>query len=225
VQPDGRDGKLRISDTAWAVQGNLAMMIEPSDRTRIGIRWLSETDLDFKDSPDLSGPDLPNLPGLGLDGIDLGITMPQTLNIGVHHQWNDNFALLGSVGWEEFSQFGRIQVGVDDTGVGTTLEEDFRDVWSVGFGAEYKLRPDWELTAGFNFDSSMSSDRTRPIVIPLGKMYRYGVGFKHQRPSGRTLNGGLSWIYEGNLGIPENNGVDVTYTNVSIWVASLSVSF
>ena len=225
VQPDGRDGKLRISDNAWAVQGNLAMMIEPSDRTRIGIRWLSETDLDFKDSPDLSGPDLPDLPGLGLDGIDLGITMPQTLNVGVHHQWNDKLALLGSVGWEEFSQFGRIQVGVDDTGVGTTIEEDFRDVWSVGIGAEYKLRPDWELTAGFNFDSSMSSDRTRPIVIPLGKMYRYGVGVKHKRPSGRTINGGLSWIWEGNMGIPENNGVDVTYTDVSIWVASLSYSF
>jgi long-subunit fatty acid transport protein len=67
-------------------------------------------------------------------------------------------------------------------------------------GAEYKYKPKpkpkpkWELTAGFTFDTSMSSDRTRPIVIPLGTMYRYALGFKHNvrddlTPSAAALAG------------------------------------
>ena len=224
---EGGDGKLRISDADWAMQYNLALMIEPSDRTRIGVRWLTETDLDFKDAPDISGVDLPD-PDLDPDtdfttasrGLDLGIKMPQTIHAGIHHQWNDDLALLGSVGWEEFSRFSRVQVGLDHTGVSTTLDEDFRDVWHLGLGAEYQYKPKWELTAGFSFDSSMASDRTRPIVLPLGAMYRYALGFKHHVRDDLTVGGGLSWIWEGNLPVKETSGVNGKYSRVSISVLS-----
>jgi long-chain fatty acid transport protein len=224
---EGKDGKLRISDADWAMQYNLAVMLEPTDRTRIGIRYLTETDLDFKDAPDISGIELPgpdDTPDTDFttasSGLDLGIKMPQTIHAGIHHQWNDDLALLGSVGWEEFSKFGKVQVGLDDTGVTTTLDEDFRDVWHFGVGAEYKYKPKWELTAGFTLDSSMSSDRTRPIVIPLGTMYRYALGFKHNVRDDLTVGGGLSWIWEGNLPVKETSGVNGKYSRVSISVLS-----
>lgn len=225
----GNDGKLRLSDADWAMQYNLAVMLEPTDRTRIGIRYLTETDLDFKDAPDISGVTTPNLPDLtplkdfttDTDGLNLGVTMPRTIHTGIHHQWNDDLALLGSVGWEEFSKFGKVQVGVNDTGISATLDEDFRDVWHFGVGAEYKYKPRWELTAGFSLDTSMSSDRTRPITIPLGTMYRYAVGFKHNVRDDLTVGGGLSWIWEGNLPVKEAGGVNGKYDRVSISVLSV----
>ena len=214
---DGDDGKMRLSDSDWAMQYNLAVMIEPSERTRIGIRYLTETDLDFVDAPDVSGKDIPNL---NTDTLDLGVTMPQTIHAGIHHQLNDDLALLGSVGWEEFSKFGKVQVGIDHTGINTTLDEGFRDVWHFGVGAEYQYKPKWELTAGFSLDSSMSSDSTRPIVIPLGTMYRYALGFKHNVRDDLTVGGGLTWIWEGNLPIKEAGGVNGKYDRVSISVLS-----
>jgi long-chain fatty acid transport protein len=214
---EGEDGKLRISDSDWAMQYNLAVMIEPSDRTRIGIRYLSETDLDFKDAPDVSGKDLPN-PNLPV--LDLGIKMPQTIHAGIHHQWNDDLALLGSVGWEEFSRFGKVQVGLDGTGVSTTLDEGFRDVWHFGVGAEYKYKPKWELTAGFSLDSSMANDSTRPIVIPMGTLYRYALGFKHNVRDDLTIGGGFTWVWEGNLPVKETSGVNGKYSRVSISILS-----
>jgi long-chain fatty acid transport protein len=223
LDPNASDGKLRLSDTDYAVQGNFAVMLEPWEHTRIGVRYLTETDLDFNDAPDISlrsplpNPDTPKL--------DLGIKMPQAVNLGIHHQLNDKLALLGSVGWEEFSKFGKVQVGVDGTEISTTLDEDFRDVWHFGIGGEYKYRPNWELTAGFSFDTSMSTDRTRPIAIPLGTLYRYALGFKHKTRKNRTLGGGLTWIWEGNLPIKPTGDVEGQYNNVSIWVASLYMSF
>ena len=217
------DGKMRLSDTDFAVQGNFAVMLEPWEHTRIGLRYLTETKLDFKDAPDISlrGP----LPNPDTPTLDLGIKMPQTIHAGIHHQLNDKLALLGSIGWEEFSRFGKVQVRVEGTEISTTLDEDFRDVWHFGVGAEYKYKPNLELTAGFSLDTSMSSDRTRPIVIPLGSMYRYGIGFKHKTPKNRILGGGLTWIWEGNLPIKPAGDVEGQYNNVSIWVFSLSMSF
>ena len=48
LDPNLGDGRLKYDDTDFAVQGNFGIMIEPSNRTRIGLRYLSETDLDFK---------------------------------------------------------------------------------------------------------------------------------------------------------------------------------
>ena len=225
--PGGNDGKLRLSDTDFAVQYNFGVMLQPWEHTRIGIRYLTETDLDFKDSPNISGVNLPDFDPLvditsPADGLDLGVKMPRTLHAAVHHQWNDKLALLGSVGWEEFSEFGKVQVGVTNTGgISTTLDADFRDVWHFGIGTEYQYRPKWEVSAGFSLDTSMSSDRTRPIVIPLGSMYRYAIGVKHQKREDLTLGGGLSFIWEGNLPVKDTGGVSGKYQNVSIWVASI----
>ena len=210
------DGKLRISDADFAMQYNLAVMLEPTERTRIGVRWLSETELDFEDAPNVSGTPIdPNLPEL-----DLAMNMPQSLHTAIHHQWNDDLALLGSFGWEEFSRFGKVQVGLDDTGLETTVDEDFRDVWHYGVGAEYQYKPDLQLTAGFSYDSSMSNDSTRPISIPLATMYRYAVGFKHNVRDDLVVGGGFSWIWEGNLPVKETGGVVGKYSRVSISVLS-----
>ena len=213
AQEDGNDGKMKLSDSDWAMQYNVGVMIEPWEHTRIGIRYLTETDLNFKDAPRVTGID--NTPQL-----DLGIKMPQNITAGIHHQWDDKWALLGSVGWEEFSRFGKIQVGIAEDEISTTLDEDFRDVWHFGVGTEYKYAPDWEMTAGFSLDTSMSSDRTRPIVIPLGTMYRYGLGFKHRLRDNLILGGGFTFIWEGNLPVKDTGTTAGKYDRVSISVLS-----
>jgi len=67
----------------------------------------------------------------------------------------------------------------------------------------------------------MSSDSTRPIVIPLGSMYRYALGFKHKRREDLTLGAGLTFIWEGNLPVKPAGDVEGKYKNVSIWIASV----
>ena len=159
--------------------------------------------------------------------LDLGVTMPQTVSAGIHHRYNGKLNLLGSVGWDEISEFGHIQVEVDDNGIpGTTINADFRDTWHFGIGAEYQWRSHTQLTAGISYDTSMSSQRTRPLAIPLGALYRYAVGFKHRRREGMTIGGGLTWLYEGNLEIEDQTGsgggrTHGKYSNVSLYIFSL----
>lgn len=218
VDPRRPDGKLTLSDTDFAVQGNFGVMIQASPDTRIGIRYLTETDLDFQDAPDVSGLAIPNP---NTENLDLGVKMPQSLMAAVHHQWNDDLALLGSVGWDEWSAFSRVQVGLRDDGIEATVDLDFRDTWHFGVGAEYQYAPKLLLTSGFSFDTSMSSDRTRPISLPLGTMYRYAVGFKYRANENLTYGGGFSWLWQGNLPVKETGDVGGHYQKVSISFLSL----
>jgi long-chain fatty acid transport protein len=212
LDPNRGDGKLVISDSDFAVQGNLGIMIEASERTRFGLRYLTETDLDFKDGPKISGvgPGFDLDPGFDLtspaNGIDLGLKMPQSVMTSVYHQLNDKWSLLGSVGWDEWSAFGKIHVRIEGTDLEVDVNDGFRDVWHFGTGTEYRYSPKLTLTGGVSYDTSMMAGATRPIMVPLGAMYRYGLGFQYRKRKDLTLGGGFTYLYEGSLPVKPGSG-------------------
>ncbi|MEA3244425.1 MAG: outer membrane protein transport protein [Pseudomonadota bacterium] len=225
ADPARGDGKLRYSDTDFAVQGNFGIMIEPNERTRFGLRYLTETELNFKDGLHLSnvGPIVGQAKG---EALELQIRMPQAVNFSAFHQLNDQWALLGDIGWEEWSCFGQINVQVDPSGNTSKLDLNMRDVWHFGVGAQYQYTPQWLLTAGVSYDTSMSTDKTRPVQLPLGTMYRYGVGFEYEKRKELTIGAGLDFMWEGNLPVaPAGNAlageVSGKYENVYFVFASV----
>jgi len=229
--PNLGDGKLKYDDTDFAVQGNFGIMIEPSDRTRIGLRYLTETELDFKSDIYFSGvgPGIADLTK-SVNGLDLGMKMPQSLMAGIFHQVNDAWALLGSVGWEDWSRFARIHVRVDGSEINRVVDAGFDDTWHFGVGTQYQYTPELMLTAGFSYDSSMSTGSTRPIMLPLGAMYRYGLGFKYRKNEDLLLGGGLSFFWEGDLKVKKSGGgaggqVSGQYDNVYITFLSFYVQW
>jgi long-chain fatty acid transport protein len=230
LDPNLGDGKFKYEDIDFAVQGNFGVMIEPSNRTRIGLRYLTETELDFEDDIYVTGVGPAIADALKSVGkLDLGMKMPQSLMAGIFHQVNDEWAILGSVGWDDWSRFGRVRVNLEGIGVNRTVDEDFDDTWHFGVGAEYRYTPKLTLTGGFSYDTSMADSATRPILLPLGAMYRYGLGFKYKKSDDLLLGGGLSFLWEGDLkvkpaGGPET-GVSGQYDNVSITFLSCYVQW
>ena len=225
-QVAGTDGKAEIEDTDTAVQGNFGVMIEPTKDTRIGIRYLTETKLDFKDKISTSG-----IGPIGeavlddLGAIDLGIYIPQAINVSIFHQVNSDWALLGSLGWEDWSRFGKVDVGFDNLGRVTTDNLHAKDTYHLGIATQYQYDPELMLSAGFSFDSEMFSDKNRPVSLPMGDMYRYGVGFEKSADKDFTFGGGLDLIWEGDLPVKNTNGaageLNGEYTNVYFVFATL----
>jgi long-chain fatty acid transport protein len=231
VNPALADGRMKYEDTDFAVQGNLGVMIEPSDRTRIGLRYLTQASLDFEDNIYFSGvgPAIATATQ-SLGKFDLGMKMPQSLQSGIFHQVNDAWAILGSVGWDQWSRFSRVSVRLNGTTLNRVVDAGFKDTWHFGVGAQYQYNPKWMLTAGFSYDSAMAEDSTRPISLPLGAMYRYGLGFKYKTSKDLLLGGGLSFLWEGDLGVKPGGGglagqVSGQYDNVSITFLSFYVQW
>jgi long-chain fatty acid transport protein len=221
----GDDGRYSFYDSDSAIQGNFGIMIEPSKDTRIGIRYLTETKLEFED--DLKPRGEPPIVGAAIDRLgklDLDIRMPQSLNISGFHQINDEWAMLGSLGWEDWSRFGEVMAGFDATGK-QTIDLKTKDVYHIGIGGQYRWDPTLLLEFGFSYDSELYGSKDRSIILPMGEMYRYGTGFRYDKDKNFTLGGGVDLLWEGDLGVKEASSsageVNGEYTDVYFIFASM----
>jgi long-chain fatty acid transport protein len=219
IDPNQPDGKLEIKDSDIAYQVNLGVLVEPRQGTRFGLTYLSEGDLEFKDQPDFS-----NL-GPGLEAIlraNVEFTMPQALMLSAFHELTVRWALMGNLGWQQWSEFGKVGVAVtSDDPSSLTLDRNYKDTWHVAVGAQYRVADPWLLTAGVAYDSSMVDDEDRTPDLPLGEAWRFGLGARYDRSKNLALGVGYTFLWSGDLDMDVNRGplagrVSGTYENTSM---------
>ena len=199
----GADGKLSMSDGTWGWGGNLGLMYEATPGTRFGLTYSSQVKLDFEPEARFSGTGhlltaLLNARGLNRTKIDLGITVPQQVMGSVFHTVNERLALLGNVGWQQWSKFGDVEVGIADINNPTSLTTNlnFKDTWHAALGAQYRISEPWRLNMGIAYDSAFQSGNVTPI-LPTNQGWRFGIGGQNQVD--KTFGWGLAaeYIYGG----------------------------
>jgi long-chain fatty acid transport protein len=187
VLPRYGDGQLKMDDTTWGWGVNLGLMYEFTKGTRVGLTWNSQVNLDFSSQAQFSGlaPGIETLVtqrGLINSTLDVGITVPQQLMASIFSQLNDRWALLGSVGWQEWSKFGQVELGIDNTldPKSLTQELDFKDTWHFAVGAQYKINEPWKLNFGVAYDTGFQESSTVSPLLPADSAWRFGVGAENQ---------------------------------------------
>jgi long-chain fatty acid transport protein len=187
VDPAYGDGQLKLDDNDWGWGGNLGLLYEVTSDTRIGLTWNSQVDLDFKGRAKFSGL----APGLStllsnrgtLDAdIKVKIKVPQQLMGSIFTQVNDRWALLASVGWQQWSKFGQVQLGIDDTTDprDITTDLDFKDTWHGALGAQYRINDPWLLNFGIAYDSKFQEGSDVSPLLPVNASWRFGMGAQQQ---------------------------------------------
>lgn len=205
VAPGVGDGRLKLEDNTWGWGVNLGLLYEIDPGTRLGLTWNSQIDLDFKAPAKFSSL----APGLNtvlanrgaLDAnLKLGIKVPQQAMASVFTQVNDRWALLGSVGWQQWSKFGQVQVGIDDTNNPASLTADlkFKDTWHLALGAQHRLSEPWLLNFGVAYDSAMQSGDVSPL-LPVNSAWRFGVGGEQQLSKNAAWGIATEYLYGGTL--------------------------
>jgi long-chain fatty acid transport protein len=211
----GADGQLKLEDNRWGVGINLGLLYLVDPRTKLGLTYNSQVDLDFKAHAEFSGlaPGLQAvLAARGLLGanVGLGIKVPQGVMGSVAHQLNDRWTLLGSVGWQQWSKFGKSQVSVDSSNpVSLTTDLGFEDTWHVAGGAQYRLSGPWLLNFGVAYDSKFQSGPDIAVSIPANDAWRFGVGAQHL--ASKTFSWGVAaeYAYGGTLDVNNQSAVPV----------------
>ena len=127
--------------------------------------------------------------------IELGIKIPQQLMASVFHQVNPRWAVLGSVGWQQWSKFGYVQLGISDTANPTSVTKDldFKDTWHFAAGAQYRLSDPWLLNFGVAYDSKFQSGSTVSPMLPVNDAWRFGAGVQNQ--VSKTFSWGVAAEY------------------------------
>jgi long-chain fatty acid transport protein len=203
------DGQMETKDTTAGVGGQFGVLVEPKKGTRVGVTYYSPIKLNFSDRPTFS-----NTGGLGTalanrnGTLDLDVTVPQHVILSGYHELTDRWAVMGDFGWENWSQFGKVDVGVfgDVNSVSTTTNINYNDTYHVGIGSQYRLNPEWLLNGGFAYDSSMVSAANRSIALPVGATYKWGLGANWLMNEKVKLGFSYELSYMGDLSISQNRG-------------------
>ncbi len=187
VLPSLADGRLELDDKTWGFGGNVGLLYDVAPGTRVGLTWTSQVDLDFNSSARFSGlgPALSALlasRGLLDAGVDLGTKIPQQVMASVASRIDERWTVLGNVGWQQWSKFGQVEVGIDDTlnPVALTTSLPFQDTWHVAVGAQYRLTDPWTLNMGIAYDSGFQEGGSVTPLLPVNAAWRFGVGGEQQ---------------------------------------------
>ena len=138
------DGRLKYDATDVGYGFNLGALFELSPKTRMGVTYVSQVNLDFKDEmrfKNLEGTILGDaLDASGLLDIQLkiNVNIPAQLSLGVYHALNNKLALVGTVNWQNWSRFGQPEIAVADSKT-VTVNLDYQDTYHVGLGVYYRV--------------------------------------------------------------------------------------
>jgi len=197
------DSQIEIKDSDIGYGFNLGLLYEFSPSTRIGLTYMSEVKFEFEDAVDIS--DLNGLPGKILSDakVDLDMSLPQAVSLSLFHQLDETWALLGSVGWQEWSEFGKTDLKFANGG---KVEDDrhFDDTWSAGIGFHYQLSEPWKLMAGVHYDSSPVSNSDRTIDQPLDRQIRYAFGAQYDYSRDITISAAYELLDAGKAKVDQS---------------------
>ncbi len=126
--------------------------------------------------------------------------------VGAYHELNPKWAILANVGWQNWHQFGRLDVGVNsDDPQSLTKDLDYQDTWHGAIGAQYRASEQWLLSAGVAYDSSAVEDLDRTVALPMGEAYRIGLGAQWQVSQAISLGAAYEFMWAGDMPVTQDS--------------------
>ncbi|WP_110635039.1 OmpP1/FadL family transporter [Pseudomonas sp. CC120222-01a] len=206
---DRPDGQLEYKDTDVGVGVNLGVLYQVDPSTRLGLAYTSKVKLEFEDKPHLS--DVSNLllnaalRRLDVDSLELDLNVPQTVTASIAHELDEQWTLLGSLGWQDWSDFGDVGVDVDTNAGGTsrTVDRKYKDTWHASVGALYQATPQWRWSVGLGYDSSAVDDEDRTVDNPMAETWRLAAGVNYAVDEGLDLHLAYTLVWLGDMDVDQ----------------------
>ncbi len=179
--PGYTNARVRAIGNHWAVGAILGVLFEPDERTRFGVTYVSEVKQKFNIRPEFLGlgpvlHEILDLSGVLNSKVKIECNVPNWVMASAYRRITPSIAIMGNVGWQQWSRFAWAQVELLDT-KSITITPKYSDTWHAAMGIEYC----WDFskaTCGIAYDSSMVSNKNRTPSLPIGKQWRLGLGYQ-----------------------------------------------
>lgn len=226
---DNPDGQLEYKDTDVGTGVNLGLLYTLDERTQIGLAYTSKVKLEFEDSPDVRNVSNPiinaALRRLDVDTLELDMNVPQTVLLSVAHDLDPQWKLLGSLGWQDWSEFGEFGVEVDanDAGVDRTVDRQYKDTWHASLGTQYQANKQLRWSFGVGYDSSAVDDKDRTVDNPMAETWRLATGVNYQIEEGFDLHLAYTLVWLGDMDVEQTKSrsgetLSGTYRNAALHI-------
>ncbi|TKJ75103.1 aromatic hydrocarbon degradation protein [Pseudomonas sp. CFBP13508] len=226
---NAEDGQLRYKDTDWGTGANVGVLYNLNERTKLGLAWTSTIKLKFEDQPELKKITNPllrlALNRLDADQLNVDMNVPQTVTTSVSYQLDPQWTLLGSLGWQDWSDFGKVGVEVD-TDLGSTsrtAQRQYKDTWHASIGAQHQINPKLRWNVGLGYDSSAVDDKDRTVDNPMNEAWRLATGVSYALQDDVDVHMSYTLIYLGDMDVQQTKArsggsVSGEYKNAALHV-------
>ena len=167
------------------VSFNASAMFELSERSRIGISYVSETEFDYAGDVTRTPRDLTS-------PVNTKLTLADVVRVGLHHGISDKVAIVGTVGWENWSALANQYVSIGQIGT-ATLPRNWEDTYRFGAGVHYRPSDAWLLRFGATYDTSPTDAGDRTADLPIDRQVRVAAGVQNQRSDRFSWGAQLLW--------------------------------
>ena len=195
--PGARDSVVKIKGDDTAVGYNIGLMVQATEKTRLGLTYHSMVDYKLEGKTRVSTP-------LSTSKFDaeLKIKTPESIDFSVTHQLDDQWTLYAGSTWTRWSRLEAITVN-NDVPAGPasqfgTISEDqhWHDTWAHAIGASYKVNKEWTLRTGFTVDQSPTNNQDRSPRIPTGDRKIFSLGAGWSPNDDVTVDVAYSYLWE-----------------------------
>ena len=202
------DGRVKVTGNDTALGFNAGLLYEFTPQTRAGITYHSKVDYTLEGDTKLSGAGFDVAGASGKYDASLDLDTPESVDISLTHELNDQWTLYGGAMWTRWSRFEAIII--ENDGIPGPLqgnlapiveEQDWHDTWSYAIGAAYKLNREWTLRTGLAFDQSPTNNVHRSPRIPTGDRTAISFGLAWNPTDDVTVDLAYSYLREEEVDI------------------------
>ncbi|MCO7596617.1 MULTISPECIES: OmpP1/FadL family transporter [Pseudomonas] len=200
--PGSNDGEVKIKGDDTAVGYNIGILVQATDRTRVGLTYHSMVDYKLEGKTRVSTPLIGPYDGSKFDA-SLKIKTPESVDLSITHELDDQWTLYAGSTWTRWSRLEDITVqnDVPPALVGSPFqtiseEQNWHDTWAHAIGASYKVNKEWILRAGFTVDQSPTNNHDRSPRIPTGDRKVLSLGAGWSPTDDMTIDVAYSYLWE-----------------------------
>jgi len=203
----GIDENFRLSGDGdgWGV--NIAAKYGASSNFDLGLSYRSRINVDINGTAELTGP-LLSLSG----NANTSIGLPDLLNVGASYRVSDNLTLNTEIDYTWWSTYRRIAISSDNPAFNQVQEKQWKDVWTIRIGGQYKLSEQWKARAGYLYDKNPIPESRIETRLPDSD--RQGIAVGTGFTSGSvTIDFAYMYLWFNNRTINDSLADDLTPTS------------
>jgi len=151
-------------------------------------------------------------PGLQNGGVYSNIELPPIANVSIFSSINDKWDIMADVQWTGWSSIPDLTFyRTNGTLLGSTNEQ-WKDVWRVAVGSNYKYSDQWKFRFGAAWDQSPVGDQYRTPRLPDGDRIWLTTGAQYKMDKNWVFDTGLAYGWASpNPSMNQNDGNTNSY--------------
>ena len=165
----------RIKGDDWGLGFTVGLHFAPVDGTEIGIGYRSRIKHklkgDFYAGPIFGGP--------STNKATVRHTLPDIATLSIRQQVTDQFILMGTVEWTNWSLFKNLDVEPVAGFNPPPQAYNWKDGWLLAVGGEYAVSETLSLRAGYAYEKSPVPDSTRGVRVPDNDRHWLSAGLTY----------------------------------------------